>query len=419
MKQFLFLAVAVWLAAGWTAAQDSNGAGRPSEADLFGGGPAAAPATSKAKAGERGPGAPASASAVGVTEEGFQIGGTLSNEADFYIANGVPLDQNTASNPNILFLYMDAKLENDSRVFLRTRTFYDPTGLSSGNPGLATYTNPYGFGLGTSDNLGTTLQELRISTNIAHKVFFTLGRQKVKYGAAHFFNPTDFLNAQPFNFFLPTDERTGVDMIKAQFPSGSANLYAAGVFGNPGTGNSSGGYFRGELPYDGIAGDLLGAGEISLSGWFPKGQPGRAGFDLSQAVGDFDVYVEGAAGQDTVGDWKDAVSAGFTWQVRYADRQPNTVTFNGEYFQAGALAEYGVFAVDLGGPWGMDDITFVGTNLYNFNDGSGLSRLDTVCQFTDRLSGRVYLSGHWGPVGGTFYLPGQVAETGARLDVNF
>ena len=226
------------------------------------------------------------------SEENLQIGGTLSSEVDFFIQNGIPLDQNKVSNPNILFLYLDSKLENDARVFGRIRTFYDPTGISSGNPNDVTYTNPYGFGNGTSDNLQIELQELFISTNINHEIFFTIGRQKVKYGAAKFINPTDFLNLVPYDFFLPSDERTGVDMVKMQIPSGTANLYAAGVAGNPSTGNQSGGYFRGEWGYD-AGGSFLGSGEMSLSGWFPKNQPGRGGFDISQALGDLDVYVEG------------------------------------------------------------------------------------------------------------------------------
>ena len=113
----------------------------------------------------------------------------------------------------------------------------DPTGLSGGNTSNVSYTNPYGFGNGTSDNLQVDLQELRISANISHEIFFTIGRQKVKYGAAKFINPTDFLNPVPFDFFLPSDERSGVDIVKMQIPSGTANLYAAGVAGNPTTGN--------------------------------------------------------------------------------------------------------------------------------------------------------------------------------------
>ncbi len=413
MKKFYLLVLFCLIAAGRAVYAED----RVSEGDMFGSTSATpTPAAAEVKGPDL---SSAKVSSGSVKEENLQIGGTLSDEADLYLQNGVPLDQNTATNPNILFLYLDSKLENDARVFARVRSYYDPTGLTGGNTNASSFTNPYGFGNGSSDNLSVSLQELRVSANIGHEVFFTIGRQKVKYGTAHFFNPTDFLNAQAFNFFLPTDERTGVDMIKAHLPVGTANFYAAGLAGNPTTGKQSGGYLRSEVAYDGVAGDLLGAGEFSLSGWFPKDQPGRLGFDLSQAVEDFDVYVEGAAGQNTAGSWEDALSSGFTWEVKYADRDTNTVTFEGEYFQAGALAEYGVFAVDLGGPWGLNDITFIETNLFNFIDQSGLSRLDTVCQFSDRISGRVYASAPWGTVGGSFYLPGEIAQTGVRMDVNF
>ena len=361
-------------------------------------------------------------------EENTQIGGTISTEADYYIQKGLALYQNLISNPNILFLYLDSKLENDNRVFARIRAFYDPTGLSSGSPSASSYTNPYGFSSGNSDNLSVNLQELRISANLDHKLFFTIGRQKVKYGAAKFFNPTDFLNSQPFDFFLPSDERTGVDMVKMQIPSGTANLYAVGLTGNPTNGNPAGGYFRGELGYDGIA-NFLESGEISLSGYLPKGLPGRGGFDISQGVGDLDVYFEGAMGQAGGGDWKGAFSTGAGWQVRYSDRKTDTVSFEGEFAEyptvgpggivSNSLTQFGVFAFVLAGPGGLTDITFMETNLYDFNSQSGFSRLDMACQFTNRISGRVYISAPWGQQGGTFSLPGLQAQTGARLDVNF
>ncbi|HVZ79963.1 MAG TPA: hypothetical protein VHE12_04080 [bacterium] len=390
----------------------SLAADRPKEDDLFGGEQAKPAATTPADES----GAPAMRK-KDIPEESLQIGGTLSSEADYYLVNGVPLENDQVANPNLLFLYLDSKLENDSRVFARTRLYYDPTGLTGGG-GSASFSNPYGFGLGTSENLQVSLQELRISANIGHQLFFTLGRQKVKYGAAKFFNPTDFLNSQQFDFFLPSDERPGVDMVKMQVPSGTANLYLCGLVGNPSTGNPSGGYFRGELGYDGLEG-LLGAGEISLSGILPRGQTGKAGFDISQSVGDLDFYFEGAMGQNDAGEWKDATSVGASWEIKYADRSSNTVTLQAEHFQAGALAEYGIFSIYLPGPGGWTDLTFIETNLYNLIDTSGLSRLDTVCQFSDRLSGRVYATAHWGSLGGTFYLPGQMAELGTRLDVNF
>ncbi len=388
---------------------------RPKEDDLFGGDKAAlAPAASQPTGDEAG--APAM-SKKNVIEENLQIGGTLSSEADYYLVNGVPLEQDNVTNPNLLFLYLDSKLENDSRVFARARFYYDPTGLTGGG-GTSSFSNPYGFGLGTSDNLQVTLQELRISANLDRKVFFTVGRQKVKYGAAKFFNPTDFLNSQAFDFFLPSDERPGVDMIKMHIPSGTANFYAAGLVGNPSTGDPSGGYFRSELAYDPGSG-LLGSGEISLSAMLPRGQTGKAGFDISQAVGDLDVYFEGAMGQNNAGDWKDATSVGASWEIKYGDRSSNILTLQTEHFQAGALAEYGILSLYLPGPGSWTDITFIETNLLNLIDQSGLSRLDTVCQFSDRVSGRVYITGHWGALGGTFYLPGQMAELGTRLDVNF
>ncbi len=435
MNRLYFLVCIFWLAAGFSWAQN-----RPSEAEMFGGNSSTPTPSSTVQATPSGfSQSPASKDSEEMTlkphalltsaEENTQIGGTLSTEADYYIQKGTPLDQDLISNPNILFLYLDSKLENDSRVFARIRTFYDPTGVSSGNPTTSSYTNPYGFSNGTSDNLSVQLQELRISTNIDHELFFTIGRQKVKYGAAKFFNPTDFLNSQPYDFFLPSDERTGVDMVKMQIPSGTANLYAAGLTGDPTNGNPAGGYFRGELGYDGFA-NFLESGEISLSGYLPKGQSGRGGFDISQGVGDLDVYFEGAAGQNSGGGWVGAFSTGADWDTRYGDQQTEIVTFEAEFadyptvstgssFEAFSSTQFGIFSIDLAGPFRLNDITFAETNLYDFNGESGYSRLDTVCQFTDRISGRVYVAAPWGSTGGTFNQFGLLAQTGARMDVNF
>jgi len=76
-------------------------------------------------------------------------------------------------------------------------------------------------------------------------------------------------------------------------------------------------------------------------------------------------------------------------------------------------------AINLGGPGGLNDINFIVTNLMDLIGNSGLSRLDIVCQFTDRITGRVYGAAPWGSASGTFYLPGQIAQSGMRLDVNF
>src|SRR6185369_4382056 len=140
---------------------------------------------------------------------------------------------------------------------------------------------------------------------------------------------------------------------------------------------------------------------------------------ISQAVGDIDFYIESAWSQDSTGDWKDATTAGATWDIRYGDRSSNTITLQAEHFQVGAFAEYGVFSLYLPQPGSLKDITFIETNLFSFIDQSGLSRLDTVYQFTPQINGRVYASLHWGQLGGVFHLAGQVAEMGTRLDVSF
>ncbi|HEY5039773.1 MAG TPA: hypothetical protein VIJ93_11925, partial [bacterium] len=123
MKRILLLIGVVWFAVGVALAAD-----RASEDDMFGGvsstpnpstPKASAKATQDAGADSRGLEPGGFGSNANKSEEILQIGGTLSTEADFYIQDGVPFFSNTTSNPNILFLYLDSKLESDSRVFAR------------------------------------------------------------------------------------------------------------------------------------------------------------------------------------------------------------------------------------------------------------------------------------------------------------
>src|SRR6185295_15065770 len=106
-------------------------ADRATEDDMFGG---TAPAKKESAAATPVPAAGEDSRGLGSdaphksTEEALQIGGTLSTQAELHFQDGVPFFDNITSNSNVLFLYLDSKLENDSRVFARGRLFYDPTG---------------------------------------------------------------------------------------------------------------------------------------------------------------------------------------------------------------------------------------------------------------------------------------------------
>ena len=205
---------------------------------------------------------------------------------------------------------------------------------------------------------------------------------------------------------------------QAHIPSGDANFYAARMVGHHGAGSQSGSYLRGEITYD-AGGNFLGSGEISLSEFFPRSQPSRAGFDISQAVGDYDVYLKGATGRNSAGDWKSVYSVGASRQIRYADRASNILTLQGEFFYARNVAEYGIFSLSLPEPGNLKDVTFANTHLFSLLDKTGLSRLDMIYTITPEINGMVYASLHWGRFSGVFNRPRQVADVGARLDFNF
>jgi len=391
-----------------------QGAERISESDMFGDSASRATADTGRGIFEEA-GLEISSANPNHSEKTTQLGGTFSTQGDFSLRDDFPLKDTAVSNPNILFLYLDSKLEHDARFLVRARAFYDPTGTAGG--GFGNLSNPYGSG--GNKNVKMSLQELKYSANLDQKIFLTVGRQKVKYGASRFFNPTDFLNLQALNFFLPSDERPGVDMVKAHIPSGVSNFYAAKMAGNlASSGNPAGSYFRGEVAYDG-GGEFLGGGEMSLSGYFPRHQRARAGFDISQAVGDYDIYFEGATGKNSAGDWKSVYSLGAGRDIRYGDRASNILSLWGELFYAKAVAEYGIFSFSLPEPANLKDITVSNTTLYSLLDKSALSRLNLVYTITPEISGMVYAAAHLGRRGGVFHLPGQVADVGGRLDFNF
>jgi hypothetical protein len=269
-------------------------------------------------------------------EDELAIGGLLFMQLNYNIPEGYNFEDQRFSAPNLVDLYLDARPNPRVRAYLRGRLTYDYTrprqSSGSGTPSLfpteeaaeetSTDTQlPLGFSTGTlgasgGQNLQVQLDQLWLKFDVARTVYVTLGRQRIRWGAGRFWNPTDFLNATQINPIAIFDQRLGVDLLKLHIPIEKLgwNLYAVGSLGEADTLDDVGGALRAEI--------LFSNAELSLSfatrrqtiqgpqpipspvgddnlyeptlEWPQTGTPMRLGADLSAGLGPFDVRLEGA-----------------------------------------------------------------------------------------------------------------------------
>jgi len=246
-----------------------------------------------------------------------------------------PLDA-SLSAPNLLDLYLDGRPNDRVRAYARWRLRYDFT-VTDGEPDA--------FGR-PAEALTTSLDQLWLKFDVDRLVYVTLGRQPVRWGSGRFWNPTDFLNAQRRDPLAIFDERLGVGVLKLHVPLEGAggNLYAVANFEGASTPEDVGGAARAEV--------LVANTEVAVSAAARKDDPIRLGLDLSSALSDFDVRVEGAVTHgddrpyyegavdvarlvfpdevDRSDDWIPQVTAGAEISILYSDQ--DSVIVGGEYF---------------------------------------------------------------------------------------
>lgn len=228
----------------------------------------------------------------------LKIGGSLRAEWIDYILEDQTQDD-LLTNPLTLELYADAQLKNEVRAFFRGRLIHDET-INEAVPSPLTAQK--------QQQTQSSLDELKLSFNSSHRVFWTLGRQKIKWGASQFWNPTDFVNQQRRDLLQAEDLRAGVGLIKAHVPIGRANFYLLGIESGANQSNDVGEAARIEIPFS--------FGEWTASQYTRKGESARVGTDFSIAVWDFDIYAEGAQtdkGKDS------SLSGGVNYAFKYTD----------------------------------------------------------------------------------------------------
>jgi hypothetical protein len=425
-------------------APDAPAPARPSEDDLFGTPPpgtkpAGAPGTPEAPT--RTPAIPPPTPVPADRPDPLTIGGILylrSFVAATEAATG-PGDF-TLSLPSIVDGYLDARPNDRVRGLVLGRLFFD----ASSSAGSSSAAASAGSGVTTSSgsNPRVVLDQLWVKFDVEHTVFVTAGRQHVKWGAARFWTPTDFLHSVQLNPLSVFDERTGTTMLKVHLPweSKGWNFYGVAAFDldEPASNlRSVAGAARAEV--------VLGTVEIGADVLARNGSKPRIGVDGSAGLGPFDVYVESALTTREATRFRNegppcavplaercaavkdaylspATSFGLNWSYKYSDE--DSVTLGAELFYnpsgyadasiyplaaatgqlvpfyAGRLYAGAYVLLPKPGSWNNTTINLA--TLGNLSDRSFISRLDWQVLVLTYLQVQLFGAVHYGNRGGEF-----------------
>ncbi len=414
-----------------------------------------------------------------VKTDPLKIGASLLMSSQLFWQEGKAFEKGSINTPFILDAYIDGRPNERLRAFAVARLQFDPTRPLSTTSSTTTTTpttgsSTVGLTPASATNPSVFLDQLWLRFDVLRTVYFTVGRQKVRWGVSRIWYPTDFLNSQPRDALNPFDVRLGVNMIKAHLPIESLgwNFYAYGLLDGinlTGTGETLeqlGGALRGEF--------VLGPAEVTVSGVWQKGRRPRYAADVSTSLGPIDVYAEAAfrSGNDflkfqTPDGLTDEnflarfnniepyrpdgfivqLSGGASWQFSYTDK--NTGILGVEYFYNPAgyetPIEYQVqtfmpsllglrqdpiqqvslyggkhnLGISLTLP-GLPNLSWVTVSLSNIiiiNDPAGLTRLDVGFRVLTYLTVQVFGSVFYGQTGGQlrFKLTPQVINDIANV----
>jgi hypothetical protein len=236
-------------------------------------------------------------------DDPLKIGGQFYLRANVAANEGVSFGNTSFTAPTLVDGYFDARPTDRLRGFVVGRLSYDPT--------VSTQTAE-----GAPSNPRVLLDQAWLRFDLARTVFFTVGKQHVKWGTGQIWNPTDFLSPQRKNPLAFVDLRTGVSMVKLHVPweARGWNFYGIAVVDDLGTDagavtDATGGPTRpgGEDPVNRLsriggalrAEVVVGPAEVGVSAVAQRGRKPRFGLDLSSALGPIDVYGELAVKKGT------------------------------------------------------------------------------------------------------------------------
>ncbi len=332
-----------------------------------------------------------------------EVGGRLRLEATTLFAENQKFENATTKQGSGAEIYLDAKGDNGGRAFLRARLVQE-----------AQAATPSFF-----------VDEAKVQLQPAQSVFLTAGRQKVKFGTAKFFNPTDFLNQDLRDIFALDDRRPGVDAVKVHIPGEGYNVYGIALSPLAQKIGNTGGYWRSEFAFSG--------GEISLSGLEVKGKHTRLGADASLAVGDVDVFTEVA--------WngKTRVSSGVTYDIAVTDTDTlslvaehhfneNGLTQKSDYLAAlqaqshrplELAKHYAAASIYLAKPKALPKTTLLTSVVSNLSDSSYLVVPQLFYELTKDVQATLSAQIPQGPTGSEFKLARTRAQTTLAIEAVF
>jgi len=377
---------------------------------------------------------------IEIPADPLAIGGQLYVRLATTVSDRGRAGEQALAMPNLLDLYLDARPEDRVRGFFSGRLAFDPT-VDEGDDNPLT---------GGRDKVSLLLDQLWLKTDIARRVFLTIGQERIKWGATRLWNPNDFVNQRRKDPLTLFDERTGVPMVKVHVPHETLNFYLIGLLGEASRLDQPGAAFRFEAAF--------GASEIALSGIAGKGRKTAFGFDISTALGELDFTAEvsltdetdtpeysGTLDFDTFevptatprDAWLARVSAGL--QYAFKPNDDDVMYVGVEYFWnpggvddkdlypwliiQGELEPFYAGQHYLGMSWvipqpgSWDDSTFTLAALGNLSDTSFIGRLDFSQTVHTRLRLEAYAQAHFGSRGGELRFALDVPELPPIPDV--
>jgi len=254
-----------------------------------------------------------------------QIGGFFYTRGGAGYSEGIKISDLSLSNSTLMDTYIDSRPNDRLRAFVRGRVFYNPLADMPTVTGNLAGPTMNAFGSSTcTGEVCPSLVEAWTKFDLARRVFVTLGKQPVRWGATRIWNPVDVVNTQRRNALALFDERAGVPMLKLHAPFDGflrSNLYGIVLIDNA--------VMLDKLGFAGRYEFLLGPAEIGLSALARPGSDPKVGIDASSSVLDLDVAAEcGVILAHNDPRWQASANVSYTW----AYAEDDNLTIGLEYF---------------------------------------------------------------------------------------
>jgi hypothetical protein len=332
-----------------------------------------------------------------------EIGGRVRIESSTLFLKSQKFENAETTNGSGAEIYIDAKGHDGGRAFLRAQVKQPAT---TGSPSLS-------------------VDEAKLQLTLKESVFLTAGRQKIKFGAAKFFNPTDFLNQEARSPFELEDRRSGVDALKVHVPVGISNFYGIALTPQNQKLGNTGAYARAESAFS--------WGEVSLSTLEVKGKQTSVGADVSAAVGDFDIFAEGAFAKHA------RISTGFVYEMKLNDTDSMALTAEYHFNESGLTQksdyataiqsgthrplelarEYFAASLYLANPKALSKTTFLVTAITNISDSSNVLVPQIFYELTKDIAASLRVQIPRGESGTEFQLIPSRAQTTFAVEARF